>query len=61
LIEELRTFKRQALHAAVLAFDHPRSGERVTVESPLPADYAQLLAILRADARAAQRAATASR
>jgi 23S rRNA pseudouridine1911/1915/1917 synthase len=60
LIEELRNFKRQALHAAVLAFDHPRSGERVTVESPLPADYAQLLALLRADSRAAERAAAAA-
>jgi 23S rRNA pseudouridine1911/1915/1917 synthase len=61
LIEELRSFKRQALHAAALAFDHPRSGERVTVESPLPSDYAQLLAILRADSRAADRAAAAAR
>jgi 23S rRNA pseudouridine1911/1915/1917 synthase len=61
LIEELRSFKRQALHAAALAFDHPRSGERVTVESPLPPDYAQLLAILRADSRAADRAVAAAR
>jgi 23S rRNA pseudouridine1911/1915/1917 synthase len=30
--------ERQFLHAARLAFDHPRTGERVDVASPLPAD-----------------------
>jgi 23S rRNA pseudouridine1911/1915/1917 synthase len=34
---------RQFLHAARLAFDHPRSGERVEVTSPLPADLARAL------------------
>lgn len=29
---------RHALHAAALRFPHPRSGEMITVESPLPAD-----------------------
>jgi 23S rRNA pseudouridine1911/1915/1917 synthase len=29
---------RQFLHAARLAFDHPRSGERIEVSSPLPPD-----------------------
>jgi 23S rRNA pseudouridine1911/1915/1917 synthase len=38
---------RQALHAARLAFDHPRSGERVVVEAPLPADFAAALGALR--------------
>jgi 23S rRNA pseudouridine1911/1915/1917 synthase len=38
---------RQALHAARLAFDHPRSGERVVVEAPLPADFAAALQALR--------------
>jgi 23S rRNA pseudouridine1911/1915/1917 synthase len=47
----LRGFKRQALHAAALAFDHPTSGERLSFEAPLPADFAALLAALRADAR----------
>ncbi len=50
LIDTLRTFKRQALHAATLAFDHPRSGKRLSVQSPVPKDYAALLAVLRADA-----------
>ncbi len=29
---------RLALHAVSLSFDHPRSGERVTFQAPLPAD-----------------------
>jgi 23S rRNA pseudouridine1911/1915/1917 synthase len=50
LLTALRAFKRQALHAAALAFDHPASGERLSFEAPLPADFAGLLAALRADA-----------
>jgi 23S rRNA pseudouridine1911/1915/1917 synthase len=34
---------RQALHAALLEFDHPRSGARMRFESPLPADMAAAL------------------
>ena len=30
--------RRMFLHAAVLSFDHPATGRRVTVRSPLPAD-----------------------
>ncbi len=37
----------QALHAWRLTFVHPRSGETVTVEAPLPEDMATLLRILR--------------
>jgi 23S rRNA pseudouridine1911/1915/1917 synthase len=36
--------KRQFLHAIRLAFDHPVSGARVEVESPLPADLRAALA-----------------
>jgi 23S rRNA pseudouridine1911/1915/1917 synthase len=36
--------ERQFLHATRLAFDHPLSGERVEVLSPLPADLARALA-----------------
>ena len=39
--------ERQALHARALAFDHPTTGERVTVQSPLAADLAALREILR--------------
>ena len=51
LITALRGFKRQALHAAALAFEHPVSGERLSFEAPLPTDFTDLLAALRADAR----------
>ncbi len=35
--------ERQFLHAARLAFQHPLTGERVDVESPLPTDLADAL------------------
>jgi 23S rRNA pseudouridine1911/1915/1917 synthase len=57
LIDALRGFKRQALHAATLGFDHPRTGKTLTLQSPVPADFAQLLGVLREDARHAARAA----
>jgi 23S rRNA pseudouridine1911/1915/1917 synthase len=38
---------RQALHAAELAFVHPRTAKRLQFESPLPADMAALVAALR--------------
>lgn len=38
---------RQALHAAVLGFVHPVSGQRVRFESPIPADMQALIAALR--------------
>jgi 23S rRNA pseudouridine1911/1915/1917 synthase len=50
LIDMLRGFKRQALHAAALSFDHPRTGKRLSLASPVPADLAALLAVLRTDA-----------
>ena len=48
LPEPLRTltkdFPRQALHAKLLAFSHPISGETMRFEAPIPADMAALLA-----------------
>lgn len=41
-------FPRQALHAASLGFDHPVTGERLEFASPLPADLAGLIEVLRA-------------
>ena len=38
---------RQSLHAARLAFDHPRTGKRMRFEAPLPADFRRALAALR--------------
>ena len=34
---------RQALHAAMLGFEHPRTGEALCFQSPLPGDMARLL------------------
>ena len=45
--EALRALNRQALHAAVLGFEHPRTGEFLRFESPIPADLAMLLETLR--------------
>jgi 23S rRNA pseudouridine1911/1915/1917 synthase len=53
LIAVLRAFKRQALHAATLGFDHPRSGKRQTLHSKVPPDFEQLLRQMQIDARKA--------
>lgn len=49
LIAALRSFRRQALHAERLSFEHPVGGERVTFEAPRPADQLRLIEALRAD------------
>jgi 23S rRNA pseudouridine1911/1915/1917 synthase len=46
-LPESVTLERQALHAALLGVTHPRTGERLRLESPLPADLAAALAALR--------------
>jgi len=40
---------RQFLHAGELGFDHPFTGERVEVESPLPPELDSYLGRLRAN------------
>jgi len=50
LVRFLRRFKRQALHAARLAFAHPVTGQAMQFEVPPPADFQALLAVLREDA-----------
>jgi 23S rRNA pseudouridine1911/1915/1917 synthase len=52
LIAALRGFKRQALHAARLAFAHPVSGKPIENEAALPSDIQELLAVLARDAAA---------
>jgi 23S rRNA pseudouridine1911/1915/1917 synthase len=52
LLEALRGFRRQALHAEVLEFIHPITGEPLRCSAPVPADMQQLLRALREDARA---------
>ena len=46
LIEALRGFPRQALHAESLGLIHPRSGDAMQFDCPLPEDMENLLAIL---------------
>ena len=48
---------RQALHARRLSFLHPDSGERVSFESPLPPDMADLLELAQEARAGAPRAA----
>lgn len=48
LIEKLRSFPRQALHAAQLGLIHPSSGEYMEWDAELPADMVDLLADLKA-------------
>ena len=44
--QALLDFPRQALHAASLAFDHPRTRARLTFETPLPLDMQALVDIM---------------
>ena len=57
--DELRTalqaFRRQALHASRLQLTHPATDAALTFESPLAADLAALLELLRADVAGARR------
>jgi 23S rRNA pseudouridine1911/1915/1917 synthase len=50
LVEALRAFKRQALHARRLEFAHPVSGEMLCLEVAPPADFEELLQVFREDA-----------
>jgi 23S rRNA pseudouridine1911/1915/1917 synthase len=49
LIEQLRTFRRQALHAFRLSLVHPLGGQQLSWKSPLPEDMLRLLAVLQKD------------
>ena len=51
LVEQLRGFKRQALHAERLEFSHPLTGAPVVCEAPLPNDMQTLINTLRDDTR----------
>nr|WP_205790199.1 RluA family pseudouridine synthase [Microvirga makkahensis] len=46
--QALAAVNGQALHAAVLGFEHPRTGEFLRFESPIPPNLAELLDALRA-------------
>jgi 23S rRNA pseudouridine1911/1915/1917 synthase len=45
--DAVRAFPRQALHAAVLGFEHPVTGAHLRFEAPLPRDMADLLDAVR--------------
>ena len=45
--DALKTFKRQALHAASLGFIHPKTKELIEFEQPLPPDMANLETVLK--------------
>jgi len=52
LVQTLREFPRQALHARFLELDHPVTGQRMKWESPLPDDFVWLLTLLQQDREA---------
>jgi len=45
--QAISVFDRQALHAAVLGFDHPVSGETLTFEAEMPDDMMNVITLLR--------------
>ena len=49
LPESVRTFRRQALHAARLSLLHPHSGAKMQWNAPMPADMLALLDALRSE------------
>jgi len=51
LIERLRGFKRQALHAETLEFAHPIGGHPIRCSVPMPDDMQALVRALRDDLR----------
>ncbi|MFQ5937370.1 MAG: 23S rRNA pseudouridine(1911/1915/1917) synthase RluD [Acidiferrobacterales bacterium] len=51
LTDALRSFRRQALHAARLALIHPVTGEHMEWTAPVPEDMQRLIAALEEDAR----------
>lgn len=51
MVQMLRGFKRQALHAAQLELTHPTSGEWISWQAALPQDLCKLLEVFREDTR----------
>jgi 23S rRNA pseudouridine1911/1915/1917 synthase len=49
LLAFLQQFKRQALHARTLGFNHPDTDEFMQWEAPLPDDMLALLTLLEQD------------
>ena len=55
LVEALRAFRRQALHAEKIEFAHPVSRDTISVAAEIPADLQALLRALREDSGGAVR------
>ncbi|MCJ8320663.1 MAG: 23S rRNA pseudouridine(1911/1915/1917) synthase RluD [Colwellia sp.] len=51
LMDTLRAFKRQALHAAMLSLFHPITGEEMTWHADIPEDLKNLAKVLREDTK----------
>lgn len=51
LVDTLRAFKRQALHAAMLSLFHPITGEEMTWHADIPEDLLNLAKVLREDTK----------
>lgn len=51
LVEVVRNFPRQALHATEIGFDHPTGGKPMKFQSEPPNDIQNLLKVLRQDRR----------
>lgn len=49
LTDMIRNFDRQALHAAMLRFEHPVTGEELEFHAPIPDDMVELTEALRED------------
>ena len=50
MVDRLRGFSRQALHAAKLQFQHPRGTKLMSYSAPMPEDILQLAQMLADDA-----------
>ncbi len=51
LVEALKSYRHQALHAAHIEFVHPITGEALAFDAPLPEDFTNLIKLLREDKR----------
>ncbi len=51
LTDMIRNFDRQALHAVMLRFNHPVTGEEMEFHAPVPEDMVIMTEALRADAQ----------
>ena len=51
LTDMIRSFDRQALHAVMLKFKHPATGEEMAFRAPVPNDMIVMAEALRQDAK----------